>query len=270
MPSIRKPSPSGGASNGVGTPPSRVNSAPSGTSRPKRASMSNSLPKKPSRNEASSNRSESTSVLSGWGAVKRMQEAAKEREEKKDFLLREFKLQDGEEALIQILSPEPKLLDYHLIVNKNGRYENTPCQKANSKDCLMCDDKINSSLKVVFKILDFRGERVKDEDTGEWGYTYDSENPVEAIWITSLTVGGQINSFIERKKRNATEMILSVTRNGKKTDTTYNLEIALDEDNNAYQPVDWAEEKMSLEEAITPKSNEELIRDGFAQPHFKN
>lgn len=209
----------------------------------------------------------SSSTGRGWKAVaNRKKETEENRANNASDNIREMWMADGETAQIQFLDDEPICMDGHTVMVKKKR-KFLPCQLATQKHCLMCQAGEKTTWKAAFKILDYRGTWNKDKDNGKGkepgGFMYDK--PVEKLWYVSQTLAGQIHKMAEKKKKDLTEYVFEVTRSGAgPKDTSYNFELATDEDENTIDPImDYEQEFPSTEELTSPPTDKQLAAIGF-------
>lgn len=189
-----------------------------------------SLPSK-----ADGSKSATTPTGKGWAAVASKKIANEERESSKS--LYKFYLKDGESANIQFLDDEPYCMDGHNIRTKTGTFMFIPCQLATQKHCVMCEVGSKMSWKAAFKILDFRGKWDKDKKK----FLHDA--PVEKLWEVSNSVALLINTKREKIGKALSSLVFEVSRSGAgKNDTTYDMQIARDEDDNKIKPIEWESE----------------------------
>jgi len=197
----------------------------------------------------------------GWGALakKRAEQADSDEEH-----IREFWLKSGESAVIQFISPEPFCLDGHMVKfdsgNKNWSF--TPCQLSEQRYCLMCREKIKKTWKAAFKVLDYRGTWDKDKSK----FKHDTQ--IEKLWLVGATTAEQIKTFIDKKGKALTDVVFEVTRSGKGKNTTYNVAVAYDEDNDdrPFKPVRFKEQFPKVDKLMKPLTDKKLEAKGFSAP----
>lgn len=202
---------------------------------------------------------------SGWAEVAKRQaeqEAQREARESLKDRPREFWIRSGESAIIQFLQDEPYVFDGHSIENRFKKFEFQPCQLTKQRHCLMCREGLKMNWRAAFTIIDYRGSWVKGKKDGEGSY---DGKPVERLWIVSQTLLGQIQAKAERSKKPLSEMVFEITRTGAgKNDTSYNLDIAFDEDDRRMEPMEWDKE-INIRKALEPLDDEQLEALGFEQ-----
>ena len=194
----------------------------------------------------------------GWGELARRRA---ETEEDKEVHIKEFWLKSGESAIIQFVSEEPYCLDGHIIKTKKKAFDFTPCQLNTKRTCIMCREGLKTTWRAVFKILDYRG--TWDDKKNK----FKNDTTIEKIWIVGEKLAEQIKSFADKKGKDLTEMVIEVTRSGSGKTTTYNLQLALDDETDRpIKPKKVKEEFADVEELMQPLTDEKLVRLGFEEP----
>lgn len=193
----------------------------------------------------------------GWGAVARRQAEVKEHREALENQVREFWLRSGESANVQFLQNEPYCFYAHNVKDKNGRWKVVPCQLNTQDSCTLCNSGVKQTWKAAFKILDLRGQWDKDKKKFIGG------KPTEKIWLVGTTIAQQLKQFIDRKGKDLTDMVLEVTRSGEGKDSTYNLGIALDDDDRKIRPIEWESDTPDCSELCTPPNDDEIDENGY-------
>lgn len=208
-----------------------------------------------------------TSTGSGWGAVvKRKEEADRKREaaEERKNKIWDFYLRDGETAVIQFLDDAPYCYDGHNLKDSYGNFVFVPCQLSEQKHCLACRESSNISWKAAFKVLDYRTKN----KAGDMVYT---EEPTEKLWKVGQQLAQQIKAFIDKKGKDLTEVCLEVTRSGKGAkDTSYNIGLAYDEDDEKIEPIEWKHKFGPTSELCAPPDDDEYIDNGYYVPEEKS
>lgn len=205
--------------------------------------------RKSKRRSESSGSDTSVSTGSGWGKVATK---VKMNEEASSASLNEFWISDGESAEIQILNKDPFCLDGHTI-NHKGKYPFEPCQLSTQRHCVLCQEGEKKTWKAVFKILDYRGSWDKDKER------FKHDEPVEKLWLVGSTLAEKLKTFLDKKGKDADEIVIEITRSGKGKTTSYNFEYAWDEDaERPMKTVSWDSDTDDLEEIMAPKSDEYL------------
>lgn len=209
----------------------------------------------------------SPKVGGGWQSVAQRKE---DYEDASHSGPRDFFLKDGETANVQFLTDEPFIYYAHQI-KIGGKWRVTPCQKMTAKRCLICEDNIKKTWKAAFKVADLRGNWDKEIDNGndkrgkaypKGGFKYDK--PIEKIWVVGSKIADQLLALRTKKNRPLTEMVLEVTRIGEKTNTTYSLGIALDNNDRPIKVEDIVSEHGEIEDFIKPLSDSILREKGFS------
>jgi hypothetical protein len=200
-------------------------------------------------------RSEAAESLSGWERLKQ-----KAQEKSSGDLAKELIIKSGEQAIIQVLENDPYVFDAH-VVKASGRYPTLTCQKEGQAHCLMCNAGLKKTTKAAFRVLDYRGEWDKDRNKYKWG------SPTERVWVMSTPVAMQLLEFVSKKGKKLSQIVLDISKSGKKTSTRWNFEIAVDDKTDKImKPVDWEVEMAALEVVLAPKEDDELIALGFENP----
>lgn len=201
-------------------------------------------------------------VGTGWGKV--ANKKVVDEETKDRVILYDFFLEEGESARIQFIDDEPYCYDGHGVTVK-GKFQFLACQKSMQKHCAMCSDGIKTSWKAAFRILDFRGKYDKKKKKYDWG------DPVPRLWKVSNTVASQLQAQVEgKKKRVLSKTVFDVTRTGSGKSTSYNIEIALDEDDEKVETVDFEgiDDLPVLEDLCAPLSDDALDETAFTPSSF--
>lgn len=211
-----------------------------------------------------SKKSTAATTGSGWGAVATKKKKNEEARENAGTFTPEFKVKDGESAVIQILNAEPICVDGYNLKNAKGWWKFFPTQLAVQKHCLMKEAGNKSVWRAAFKVLDFRGEWDKEAKD----FKYDG-NPVEKLWWVSNTVALQLKARSDKAGKPLNELVLEVSRTGSgPQDTAYNFGYAFDEETEKrIKPIKYKEEVLPpLEELVAPPTDEELISMGIGAP----
>lgn len=194
----------------------------------------------------------------GWGELARKRV---ESEEERETSIKEFWLKSGESAIVQFISDEPYCLDGHIIKTKRKSFEFTPCQLNTKRSCIMCREHLKTTWRAAFKVLDYRG--TWDEKKGK----FKNDTTVEKLWVVGEKLAEQLKSFSDKKGKELTEMVMEVTRSGSGKTTTYNLQLALDDETDRPLKTKKVKEEFpSVEELMQPLSDEKLVRLGFEAP----
>lgn len=197
----------------------------------------------------------------GWGDVAKKKKVVEERKEKSKNNIHDFYIaEDGASAIVQLLDDAPTSYDAHNV--KDGKFFRTyTCQLMAQKHCLMCREGSKITWKYAFKVLDYRGDY--DKKTGEFLYNKKEEK----LWVVGQKLAQQLHDFKNKRSgRELTEMVLLVTRSGKGTSTTYNLELALDKDEVKMKPVRHVSTYPDTSELVAPMSDDELEATNFTVP----
>jgi hypothetical protein len=195
---------------------------------------------------------------SGWAEIARRKALAEEEEKERENRVPKFIINDGETAGVQFLSDEPYCFDSHeMRVRPNGGgkayFDTFPCQLVNKRVCVLCDANVKTSFKAAFKVLDHRGSWDKDKKK----FKYDA--PVEKLWIVSKKLAFQIEQQFQRRG-SLVNFVFDISRSGARTDTTYNIEIAVDEKGNRVKPVKHKEKYMTAEESCQPQDSAAYVK----------
>lgn len=211
------------------------------------------MPKKEDRRESSTK----AAPKQGWGAVvKKAKEDAQAREGAENSV-RDFWLKDGESAKIQFLQDEPFCYDAHSVKDRKGNWNTVPCQLATHKHCTLCSDGVKLTWRAAFKIIDLRGNWDKDKKR------FKNDKPIEKVWKVGSTVAQAIKNQMDKRGKPLTELVLEVTRTGSSTDTSYNFEVAFDDDDQRMKPIKYKEQYATAEELCQPPTDEEIDDRGY-------
>jgi hypothetical protein len=214
-------------------------------------------------NESRTPAAKSTATGIGWGAVankKLEDEERKRRREEKAGNIWDFYLRDGESAIIQILNDEPLCMDGHTVFDDGKNFTFLACQLEIQKHCLMCRDDSPLTWKAGFKVLDFREKNKKGD------YVY-SDKPTEKRWLIGTQLAQQLKAFKDKKGKELTDMVIEITRTGAGAkDTTYNLAVALYEDDTKIEPIEWEQKFPSIEDICAPLEDDQFIDGGYTIP----
>lgn len=225
-------------------PPRRQDSAEPEEQPSRRGSRrSSSRASSPSRDSG-----KSASAATGWDAVVEKKEELDERRND-SYGPRDFWLLDGETAVIQPLQDEPYCFDAHRV-KVRGKWTHEPCQLTHYKTCQFCDDQVPASWRAAIKVLDYRGNWDKDAKEHKW----DAE--IVKAWQLSHTVALQLKEFIDRRNKPLSKMVLEVTRSGSGKKTSYNIALALDDDDQVMQPLssrEYEDEFNDISEYFQPR-----------------
>lgn len=194
---------------------------------------------------------------SGWGAVAKRQAEVAEKREAAENSVREFWLKTDESAIVQFLQDEPYCFNAHQVKDKRGNWTIVPCQLDTRKHCVMCNDGFKQTWRAAFKILDYRGSWDKDKKK------FKHDTPVEKIWKVGATVAQQLKQLIDKKGKDLTDFVFEVTRSGSGKDTSYNFEVAYDDDDRRMKPLDWDEKFPTAEELCQPPTEDEIDKAGY-------
>ena len=195
--------------------------------------------------------------VQGWGAVARRQAEVEERKEAAENSVREFWLKDGESAQIQFLQDEPYCYDAHSTKDSKGNWKVVPCQLNTGKHCVMCSSGMKQVWRAAFMVLDFRGTWNKEKSK------FNHDKPMLKIWKVNATIAQQLKQIIDKKGKNLTEMVLEVSRSGGGKSTSYNFEMAFDDEDRRIKPVSYTEDYPSAEELCQPPTTDEIDALGY-------
>lgn len=193
----------------------------------------------------------------GWGAVARRQAEVEERREEAENAVREFWLKDGESAQVQFLQDEPYCYDAHSTKDSRGNWKVVPCQLNTGKHCVMCSSGMKQVWRAAFMVLDLRGTWNKEKSR------FNNDKPIVKIWKVNATIAQQLKQLIDKKGRELSEMVLEVSRSGSGKSTSYNFEIAFDDDDRRVKPIDYEEDYPDAEELCQPPSTDEVDERGY-------
>lgn len=232
-----------------------------------KSNASSKKPSAPPSRRVPSPASKRTTSGTGWGAVveKKVEAEQKKKaaEERKNQIW-DFYLRDGESAIIQFINDEPVCMDGHNLKDQYNNFVFVPCQLDRQKHCLACRESAYLSWKAAFKVLDFREKNKK----GDMVY---SEKPTEKLFKVGQQLAQQIKSFVDKKGKELSEVVVEITRSGSGAkDTSYNLSIALDDDDAKIQPISWKEKFDSLEDIFSSPTDEEYMEQGYTVPADKD
>jgi hypothetical protein len=199
----------------------------------------------------------SSRASSGWGAVAKRQAAIAESRERAENAVKDFWLKSDESAIIQFLDDEPYCYDAHQVKDKNGNWAVVPCQLNTGKHCVLCSEGVKQIWRAAFKVLDYRGTWDKEAKK------FKHDTPVEKIWKVGPTIAQQLKNLIDKKGKDLTELVLEVTRSGSGKDSTYNFEIAFDDDDRRMKPIEWEEKTPSVEKLCQPPTDDEVDEAGY-------
>lgn len=214
-------------------------------------------PKRRGARETSEESSTPKTTGTGWGNLanrKKQIDAAKS----DDDSIRDFWLAEGETAIIQVLTDEPYCVDGHNIKTDAGKWGFEVCQLLEQRHCVMCRAGLKKTWKAAFKVLDYRGTWDKDKKK------FKNDKQVEKLWPVGSTLAEQLKAIVDKRGRALSSMVLEVSCSGSGKAKTYNFETAFDKDDKKLIPIEWEEEYPSLEELVTPKTDEKLEARGFA------
>ena len=160
------------------------------------------------RHEASSSNEESTKGL-GWGKVNARKVQADVAKDSADSI-RDFWLNDGDTALIQILNEQPYCSDF-FRVPVGDKWKMLQTQLVKQSYCLMSQSGLKSSWRAAFKILDLRGKWLSKEKCteAETGLEYTEVEPQEKIWLVTNPLALALKQLIEPKKAGGTPLELT-------------------------------------------------------------
>jgi hypothetical protein len=212
----------------------------------------------PKAKRSSSSEDEEDGVVGkGWGKVARRAKDIEEIEAEKENAIRDFWLKSGETAIIQLLAEDPFCMDGHQVRLGDKDWNFMQCQKSSQRHCVMCNDGVRMSWRAGFKLLDYRGSWDKDKKK----FKYDE--PIEKLWLMGQQLAEQLHQFLEKKKRPADKVVLEVTRSGSGKATSYNISIALDDDDVPVKIKKWTEKYPSIEELCKPPTDRQLTSKGY-------
>ena len=193
----------------------------------------------------------------GWGAVAKRQADIAERKEAAESSVRDFWLKGGETAVIQFLQDEPYCYDAHQVRDRNGKWTVVPCQLATQRHCSLCSDGVKRTWKAAFMLLDYRGSWDKDKKDFTW------DKPVVRVWRVGAQIAQQLKTYIDRKGKDLSRIVLEVTRSGEGKDSSYNFGPAFDKDDNPMKPIKWDEEYPSAESVCQPLTDDQIDEMGL-------
>ncbi len=219
----------------------------------KSESRVSSTPRRPSARGAET----SSSKPQGWGAVAKRQADIAERREQAENSVREFWLKGGETSVIQFLQDEPYCYDAHQVRDRNGKWTVVPCQLGTQRHCVLCSEGVKRTWKAAFMLLDYRGSWDKDKKEFTW------DKPVVRIWKVGSQIAQQLKTYIDRKGKNLSNLVLEVTRSGEGKDSSYNFGPAFDKDDNPMKPIHFTEKYPSAEELCQPPTDDQIDEMGF-------
>lgn len=174
-----------------------------------------------------------------------------------DDKLRDFFLMDGETAIIQYIDEEPYAFDAHRIQDAKGKYLTIPCQLEHQKHCLCCRAGERTSWQGAARLLDYRGKWDKDKKEFKW------DAPQEKLHSFGIQFASQLKAFVDKRRRPLTDLVIEITKAGSGKTATYNLAIALDEDDRPMRPVEWDSPFSEVSDCLPVKSDEELEKWGY-------
>jgi hypothetical protein len=178
---------------------------------------------------------------------------AKEIESNVKNRVNEFWLADGESAIVQFYADEPYCTEGHTI-QQGKQFPFVPCQLTAQRHCLMCEESLTPSWKAIFKVADHRGTWDKDKKR----FKYDKI--VEKVWLMPAALTEQLRTYVEKKRKNLSEVVLEVTRTGSGTKSTYNIDLAWDEDaDRPIKPSKLKSELPDLEEIYAPPTDDYVV-----------
>lgn len=179
----------------------------------------------------------------GWGtiAAKKKRDAAI-REEIESRMVEFFLTEDDNHALVQFTHDEPFSFESH-NVQVNGRWKTVPCQLLTKRKCRACAEGGKVGWRAAFKIFDLRGSYNKEKGK------YDGK-PKEKLWMMTNAVADQLESVIRRKGVQPTEVVFEVSRSGTGKNTTYSIQIALDDNDKRIKPKALESEYDDIEQVI--------------------
>lgn len=186
----------------------------------------------------------------GWGKVA---SKAKEIEDNVNNRVNEFWLADGESAVIQFYDDEPFCTEGHTVQQK-GKYIFVPCQLTKQRHCLLCEESVTPSWKAIFKVADHRGTWDKDKRR------FKHDKVVEKVWLMPSALTEQLRTYVEKKKKSLSEVVLEITRTGSGTKSTYNIDLAWDDDlDRPMKPAKLKSELPELEEIYAPPTDDYVV-----------
>jgi hypothetical protein len=186
----------------------------------------------------------------GWDSVVERKE---ELENQQDFNdIRPFYLKDGETSIIQYLDEEPFAFEGHRIANGRGGWDTVPCQLEKQRHCLMCQDGEKASWNGAMRVLDYRGKWDKEAKDFTW------DEPVEKLHIFGIQYAQQLKAYLDKKRKNATDLVIEISKSGSGKTSSHNLAPALDEQDRIMQPIVWESEYASAEELVPVPSDADL------------
>lgn len=218
------------------------------------------LPRRSSRLEGRKHESAPSKTdksVQGWGAVARRQKEVAERREEAESSVRDFWLKDGESAQIQFLQAEPYCYDAHSVKDSKGNWKLVPCQLNTGKHCVMCSSGIKQVWRAAFMVLDSRGTWNKEKSR------FNHDKPILKIWKVNSTVAQQLKQLVDKKGKELDEMVLEVTRSGGGKNTSYNFEIAFDDEDRRVKPIKWDDDYPTAEELCQPPTSDEIDEKGY-------
>ena len=191
----------------------------------------------------------------GWGAVaKRKAQVESGSSKNKPVYLdvkNKFFLTDGETVMVQFLNDEPICVEGVLLPPDFRDFYVS--RKDVDRHCPFVENKMDLTWKAFFKVLDYRGSWDKDKKEHKY------DKPVEKYWACSNTVAMQLKAIVDRKGKDLSRMVFDVTRSGADKSTTYNFEIALNEDDIPFKPIAHVETLPKLEVALTPLPRKTIL-----------
>ena len=193
----------------------------------------------------------------GWGAVVKRQTEIEEKKEASENRVRDFWLKSDESAVIQFLQDEPYCFDAHQVKDKRGNWTIVPCQLNTKKHCVLCSEGMKQTWRAAFKIIDYRGSWDSDKKKFKW------DKPTEKIWKVGATIAQQLKHIVDKKSKELTELVFEVTRSGSGKDSTYNFEMAFDDDDKRMKPMVWEEVTPTAEELCQPPTEDEIDEAGY-------
>lgn len=194
----------------------------------------------------------------GWGAVAKRQADIAERRDAADSAIRDFWLKSDESAVIQFLQDEPFCFDAHQVKDRSGNWAIVPCQLNTGRHCVLCSDGVKQTWRAAFKIIDYRGSWDSEKKK------FRNDKPVEKLWKVGATIAQQLKQIVDKKGKPLTEMVFEVTRSGSGKDSSYNFEIAFDDDDKKLRPIEWEEVAPSAEDLCQPPTEDEIDEKGYS------
>lgn len=194
----------------------------------------------------------------GWGAVAKRQADIAEKRESAESAIRDFWLKSEESAIIQFLQDEPFCFDAHQVKDRSGNWAIVPCQLNTGRHCVLCSDGVRQTWRAAFKIIDYRGSWDSEKKK------FRNDKPVEKLWKVGATIAQQLKQIVDKKGKSLTEMVFEVTRSGSGKDSSYNFEIAFDDDDKKLRPIEWEEVAPSAEELCQPPTEDEIDEKGYS------